>query len=89
MEGQKIESLFTDDGEFANNMEPPLHDVESMEISRIARVCWIAEVDDAATDDLNRVSGKVNKFFKILSSNLHELFCGRLLKLLYKMCWKT
>lgn len=58
MEGQKIESLFTDDGEFANNMEPPLHDVESMEISSIARVCWIAEVDDAATDDLNWVSGK-------------------------------
>lgn len=75
MEGQKVESLFTDDGEFANNMEPPLHDVENMEISSIARVCWIAEVDDAATDDLNRVSGKVNKFFKILSSNLHELFC--------------
>lgn len=42
VEGQKVESLFTDDGEFANNMEPPLHDVESMEISRIARVCWIA-----------------------------------------------
>lgn len=27
-------------------MEPPLHHVESMEINRIARVYWIAEVDE-------------------------------------------
>ena len=47
--------MFTDDGEFAKNMEHPLHDEESMRIDRIARVCRIAELDDDATHDLNWV----------------------------------